>query len=132
MPLPPVIVSSRSPSLPPALKGAAVTSRFLALLAPLCVLTLAAAEPLPKVPDGFKCEVVLEARNVKGRDFIDGPLSAFLGGNPSGGAVSHASSFLPVLPSTIEAPFGRPKAKTTMLPLFCPHLKGRTSSLELS
>jgi hypothetical protein len=46
-------------------KGAAVTSRLLALLAPLCVLTLAAAEPLPKVPDGFKCEVVLEAPDIE-------------------------------------------------------------------
>jgi hypothetical protein len=42
-----------------------VTSRLLALLAPLCVLTLAAAEPLPKVPDGFKCEVVLEAPDIE-------------------------------------------------------------------
>jgi hypothetical protein len=42
-----------------------VTSRLLALLAPLCVLPLAAAEPLPKVPDGFKCEVVLEAPDIE-------------------------------------------------------------------
>jgi putative membrane-bound dehydrogenase-like protein len=42
-----------------------VTSRLLALLAPVCVLTLAAAEPLPKVPDGFKCEVVLEAPDIE-------------------------------------------------------------------
>jgi putative membrane-bound dehydrogenase-like protein len=46
-------------------KGAAVTSRLLAIFAPLCVLTLAAAEPLPKVPDGFKCEVVLEAPDIE-------------------------------------------------------------------
>ena len=30
-----------------------------------CVLPLAAAEPLPKVPDGFKCEVVLEAPEIE-------------------------------------------------------------------
>ncbi len=42
-----------------------MTSRLLALLAPLCVLTLVAAEPLPKVPDGFKCEVVLEAPDIE-------------------------------------------------------------------
>jgi hypothetical protein len=45
--------------------GTVVPSRLFAFLAPRCVLTLAAAEPLPKVPDGFKCEVVLEAPDIE-------------------------------------------------------------------
>ena len=46
-----------------------MTSRLTALLAPACLLALAAPtpadEPLPKVPDGFKCEVVLQAPDIE-------------------------------------------------------------------
>ncbi len=46
-----------------------MTSRLLALLAPVCLLAFAAPlpadEPLPKAPDGFKCEVVLQAPDIE-------------------------------------------------------------------
>ena len=46
-----------------------MTSRLTALLAPACLFTLAAPlfadEPLPKVPDGFKCEIVLQAPDIE-------------------------------------------------------------------
>ncbi len=46
-----------------------MTSHRLALLAPTCLLALAAPlradEPLPKVPDGFKCEIVLQAPDIE-------------------------------------------------------------------
>jgi putative membrane-bound dehydrogenase-like protein len=47
-------------------KGIPVISR---LLAPACLLALAAPlfadEPMPKVPDGFKCEIVLQAPDIE-------------------------------------------------------------------
>ena len=46
-----------------------MTSHRLALLAPACLLALAAPlfadEALPKVPDGFKCEIVLQAPDIE-------------------------------------------------------------------
>jgi putative membrane-bound dehydrogenase-like protein len=46
-----------------------VTSRLLALLAPACLFALVAPsfadEPMPKVPDGFKCEIVLQAPDIE-------------------------------------------------------------------
>ncbi len=46
-----------------------MTSRLTALLAPACLLALVAPlfadEPLPKVPDGFKCEIVLQAPDIE-------------------------------------------------------------------
>src|SRR5258708_12781137 len=47
-----------------------VTAVMSRLLAPLCLLALAAPsfaaeEPMPKVPDGFKCEIVLQAPHIE-------------------------------------------------------------------